>query len=170
MKISEQIFQILEQTKIEIQRRMEERNINATGRTSLSFRVERSGSVISLKAGGDSPQWGGRTAPIESIELGRGPGGDYLKLRPIIVKWTVDKGLRIPAPNPREEESIRWAISTVIARKIVREGTRRYQKPEDVYSTPVNEATAKIRQTLTDGINAIFHGIIGGNIDKNTNF
>lgn len=162
MTTEEQVFHILEATKAEIQRRMAERNINASGRTSLSFRVEKNGTRISLIGGGDSPQWGGKTAPIESLELGRGPGGDYLKIRPRIVRWTIDKGFRINATSPREEESIRWAISTVIARNIVLQGTRRYREHENVYSTPVNDASAKIRETLTREINAIFHDIIQG--------
>lgn len=162
MTAEEQVFHILESAKEEIQRRMEVRDINATGRTSLSFRVEKDGTRISLIGGGDSPQWGGKTAPIESLELGRGPGGDYLKIRPAIVRWTVDKGWRIPASNPREEDSIRWAIATVIAKNIVLQGTRRYRQNEDIYSTPVNQASEQIRKTLTSGINAIFHDIISG--------
>lgn len=162
MTVDEQIVKVLEDVKNEIQRRMAEANENATGRTSLSFRVQRDGTRISLIGGGDSQRWGGRTAPIESLELGRGPGGDYKRLRPIIVKWTVDKGWDFNAPTPKEEESIRWAVSTIIAKRITAEGTRRYRKHEDIYSTPVQEGATRIRSIVNADLRTFIREIVAG--------
>lgn len=169
MTVDEQIVQILEETKKEIQRRMAEAGENASGRTSLSFRVQRDGTRISLIGGGDSQRWGGRTAPIESLELGRGPGGDYKRLRPIIVKWTVDKGWDFNAPTPKEEESIRWAVSTIIAKRITAEGTRRYRQPEDIYSTPVREGAARIRSIVSTDLRRFLTEIVAGRTIETTN-
>lgn len=162
MTIDEQITAVLEDAKTEIQRRMAERGINATGRTSLSFRVEKDGTRISLIGGGDSQRWGGKTAPIDSVEIGRGPGGDYKQLRPAIVKRTIAKGFNFQASDPREEESIRWAVSTVIAKRITAEGTRRHREPEDVYSTPTQTAAAAIRSIINADIKTMLSEIVGG--------
>lgn len=160
--IDEQIKSILDDTKKEIQRRMQEEGENASGRTSLSMRVQKDGTKISLIGGGDSSRWGGKTAPIETLQIGRPPGGDYKKLCPIIVRWTVDKNFSINASSPKEEDSIRWAISTVIAKKIVTQGTERHRRHVDIYTTPVSEAADKIRKIVSEDLQTFLREIVAG--------
>lgn len=160
MIIDDSIVQVLEETKETIQANLEAKNINATGRTSLSFRVLRRDKKILLVAGGDSQAWGGRTAPVESLEVGRGPGGDYKQLRPIIVRWSIAKGLKLSGVNASEEESHRWAFATIVAKNIVARGTRRYNHHEDVYSSELEDAKKKLRSMIIHDVSNLMHSII----------
>ena len=160
MIIDDSIVKVLEETKEKIQYNLEAKNINATGRTSLSFRVLRREKKILLVAGGDSQAWGGRTAPVESLEVGRGPGGDYKQLRPIIVRWSIAKGIKLSGANASEEESHRWAFATIVAKNIVARGTRRHSKHEDVYSSELEEAKNKLRSVISTEIKNMMSSII----------
>lgn len=160
MMIDDSIVNVLEETKAKIQANLEAKNINATGRTSLSFRVVRRDKKIMLVAGGDSHAWGGSTAPVESLEVGRGPGGDYKQLRPIIVRWSIAKGLKLSGVTAKDEESHRWAFATIVAKNIVARGTRRHSKHEDVYSNELEEAKNKLRSVITEDVRNIMSSII----------
>lgn len=160
MSIEKKITDVLEETKTKIQSNLERKGINATGRTSLSFRVRKQDNHIQLVAGGDSQAWGGRTAPVESLEVGRGPGGDYKQLRPIIVRWSIAKGLKLSGATAKEEESHRWAFSTIVAKNIVTRGTRRYNHHEDVYSSELEDAKQKIRSIIIKDVSNLMHSII----------
>lgn len=160
MQVEETIIGILKETGDTIRENMEAKGINATGRTSLSVRVRKVGNLLELVGGGDSQKWGGRTAPFETIEIGRGPGGDYKKIRPAIYFWTVAKEMDF------ESDSHRWAVATNIAKGIVEHGTRRYNTHEDVYTSVVRDAADKIREQLQ---RIILGAISSENVITNTN-
>lgn len=164
MQVEEVVIGILKTTAANIRQNMESKGINATGRTSLSVRVRKVGSDLELVGGGDSQAWGGKTAPFETIEIGRKPGGDYKQLRGAIYYWTIAKGFDF------DDSSHRWAVSTNIAKNIVAHGTRRYSQHEDVYTTEVKEASEKIRAELFDGVAGAFRQAIADfNIATKTN-
>lgn len=164
MQVEEIIIGVLNETRDKIRENMEAKGINATGRTSLSVRVRKVGDDLELVGGGDSHAWGGKTAPFESIEIGRGPGGDYKQLRGSIYYWTIAKDMDF------ESDSHRWAVATNISKGIVEHGTRRFSHHEDVYSTEVKEAAEKIRTELAEGVMGVFRQAIEAfNIETKTN-
>ena len=133
----------------EIRANMSSEGVNASGRTSESLRVEDRGGSIVLVMGGDESKYG-RTAPLETLQIGSKPGlrGDWFKS--VIVQWTRDKGMTF------ENESHRWAVSTIIARNIEESGTARYKSPIVIYSDVVEKTKAKIQSLLYKDIeNAI---------------
>lgn len=154
MQVEEIIIGILNETAGNIRQNMADKGINATGRTSLSVRVRKVGTDLELVGGGDSQAWGGKTAPFETIEIGRGPGGDYKKLRGSIYYWTIAKDMDF------DTDSHRWAVATNISKNIVAHGTRRYSQHEDVYTTEVKDAAEKIRAELADGVMGAFRQAI----------
>ena len=127
----------------DIRLNMANEGVNASGRTSASLRVEDRGKSIVLVIGGDRSIYG-NTAPLETLEIGSRPGirGDWFKS--VIHQWTIDKGMAF------ENESHRWAVSTVIARNIELEGTNRHRNPIDVYSTVTKSTTENIRSLIVD--------------------
>lgn len=127
--------------------------VNASGRTSASLRVEDRGDKVVLVIGGDRAKYG-RTAPLETLEIGSRPGmrGDWFKS--VIVQWTRDKGLTF------ENESHRWAVSTIIARNIEAEGTARHRNPIDVYSSVVDKTTSGIRSLIAADFRQALHTMI----------
>lgn len=143
MNIEQTIIDILNDAKVAMQSRMEEENENATGNTSRSFRVEIADGHIMLKAGGNQD---GRTAPIETLETGRPPGGRWQSIRWFIYQWTIDKGIQT------ENDSHRWAIATTIARNICAFGTERYSDNVDIFTTPRTNAAEAIRAQLNSTI------------------
>lgn len=124
-----------------IRANMENQGVNASGRTSESLRVEDRGSSIALVIGGDRSKYG-RTAPLETLEVGSRPGrrGDWFKS--VIHQWTIEKGMSF------ESDSHRWAVSTIIARNIEESGTARHRSPIVVYSDVVNNTTDGIRSLI----------------------
>lgn len=155
--IEDQIIAVLEQTKAEIQANMQARNINASGRTSASLRVEKYEGGIRLVGGTngthpikDAPSvagiYGSDTAPIPTLEFGRKRGGVPRGFYYIIREWTREKGL------PFASESDRSTFAYFVARKIANEGTKRNTNPVDVYGTPVQTAIARINAILSDGM------------------
>lgn len=164
MQIEEQIIGVLTDTRDRIRETMEEKGINATGRTSLSIRVRKVGNAIQLVGGGESSAWGGAAAPFETIEIGNGPGGDYHRLRIPIYKWTNYKGMTFM------DDSHRWAVSTNIAKNIVEKGTRRYRNHEDVYTSDVLKTADELRKKLFDGVREeLLLAVSSINVETNTN-
>lgn len=137
---------IMEKAKAEIQATMAAEDINASGRTSKSFRVERYGSGIRLVMGGT----GERTAPLETLEVGRPkgnvPGGFHMTkagvrdvsktFKAILIRWAAEKGI----------PDFGWGRATIIGRRIADQGTKRHAHPVEVYSIPVMKAKADIEK------------------------
>lgn len=147
----------LEKAKAEIQANMEAKNINATGNTSRSFRVERYDGGVRLVMGGTAQ----RTAPLATLEVGRPPGNvpggfvitkagvrDVSKtFKAILIQWAKDKGLG----------DIGWGAATMIGRKIAEQGTRRYTNHEDVYSSVVLEVSEGVAKDIVKSVTAFLH-------------
>lgn len=120
---------------------MESKGVNASHRTSNSLRVEDRGDSIVLVIGGDRSKYG-RTAPLETLEIGSRNGVRGAWFKSIIHQWTIDKGMVF------ENDSHRWAVSTLIARKIEEEGTNRHRSPIDIYSSVVQDTMSNLRTLL----------------------
>ena len=125
----------------EIRANMSSAGENASGRTSASLRVEDRGDSVVLVIGGDRSKYG-KTAPLDTLEIGSRPGlrGDWFKS--VIHQWTIDKGMTF------ENESHRWAVSTVIARNIEESGTARHRNHVDIYSSTTDRVFTNIRSTI----------------------
>ena len=103
-----------------------ERWINASGRSSDAFKVERDGDKVTLVYRGDD------VAPLFSIQDGT------TGIAPIsaIERWLSDKGLNL---NP-------WAVRTNIKK---RGGTERHVTPQDwVIQPAIDEAMESLRRDL----------------------
>lgn len=151
---------ILEDAKRKIQAEMVAKDINASGRTSQSIRVEREGTHVRLVIGGEEY----RTAPLETLEVGRPPGpveGGFRvtkagvmdvsnTFKAILVQWAKDKGIA----------NFGWGRATLLGRRIAQEGTLRHKRPVEVYSVAVTEAADEIaisaRVAITDAIHDAF--------------
>ena len=135
------ILKELDKSAEEIRANMESEGVNASGRTSRSLRSEDRGKSLVLVIGGDESAFG-RTAPLETLEIGSRPGvrGDWFKS--IIHQWTIDKGMVF------QDESHRWAVSTIIARNIEAEGTERHRNPIDIYTSVVARTKEGIRSVI----------------------
>ena len=152
MTIEETIAQTLEKAAQRIRANMSAKNINASHRTERSMRVEQKPSHISLVIGGE------RTAPLQTLEIGRPAGnvpGGFSSLlaktgpfagRPdvsntfkaILIQWAKDKGV----------QDFGWAQATGLGRRIAYKGTRRHEQPEDVYTSVVKETVAELTQLI----------------------
>lgn len=164
MTLQEDILRVLETAKAEIQANMASKGVNASGRTSRGFRVEKDADGMRLVLAHDEtatieckPRGFGSvtvgTAPLSTLEIGR-PGGKVPRgFYYIIKQWTRDKGLQFAS------ESERQTFSYFTARKIVKEGTRRHVQPTDVWSTPVNKAMTEIRKDIRKSILAEIHAV-----------
>ena len=86
--IKKQVAERLSQAVAEIQASMAEGNINASGRTSASFRVVETEDGLQLVGGGRD------TAPIWTLEVGRRPGNVPAGFTAILEQWSRDKGLQ----------------------------------------------------------------------------
>lgn len=140
------ILKELDKAAEEIQANMSSQGVNASGRTSRSLRSEDRGNHLVLVIGGDRNMFG-RTAPLETLEIGSRPGVRVRPGRPdwfasIIHQWTIDKGMSFSS------DSHRWAVSTVIARNIEERGTGRYRNPIDVYTSVVGRTKDAIRSVI----------------------
>jgi len=114
MTFDAQIRQIMHEAVNHIRRRLEEKNINASGRTSESFQVRRvsEGKYQII-------QYGSRIAPAETLEKGRPAGKVPKGFYYILKQWSIDKGLNF------ESERERGTFAYFLARRIAREGTMR---------------------------------------------
>lgn len=163
--LKDEIIKVLEDTRAEIQARMQARNINASGRTSASLRVVDETTVFRLVGGGKD------SAPFPTVEVGRGPGGvpggfkGEIKtgkyagkpdvsntFKYILIKWAEEKGIA----------DFGWGQATVAGRRIAYEGTKRNKAHEDIYSTAVNNAKTKLRDVLQRGLSQTLRSIVGG--------
>lgn len=146
---------VLQLAKGDIQRRMADEDINASGRTSASFRVVKEDGHIMLVMGGE------KTAPLQTLEVGRPagnvPGGFVLTkagtvdvsntFKAILIQWAKDKGI----------PDFGWGHATMLGRRIAREGTIRHSRPVDVYTSIVLDVADKVKadavRSITTAIN-----------------
>ena len=150
MTIDEQIVALLERAKDDIQLRMEQEDINASGRSSRSFRVVRYDGGVRLVYGGAD------TAPLGTLEVGR-PGGnvpggfvttkagvrDVSKtFKAILIRWAAEKGIA----------DFGWGRATMLGRRIAEQGTLRHIQPVDVYTSIVMETAERVK----DGLRSVF--------------
>lgn len=157
------IIRILEQAKAEIQANMQARQVNASGRTSASIRVEVYDGGVRLLGGYEgvhsipnSPGiYGSDTAPIQTLEFGRKGGGVPKGLYYILREWSKEKGIRFAS------EQERGTFAYFLARKIAREGTARNKENKDIYSTPVEKAKAEVNKTVRATISNTFAAAFG---------
>ena len=153
----DRVGKLLDAAKDDIQARMAAEDINASGRTSRSFRVERYDGGIRLVMGGTDE----RTAPLETLEVGRPagnvPGGFRMTkagvldvsntFKAILVEWAKAKGIA----------DFGWGKATIVGRRIAAEGTLRHTNPVNVYSQAVLDAEDKIKKDVRVTITALIH-------------
>lgn len=153
MRIEEQIQTILDNAADGIRQKLATKGINASGRTSAAIGVHQIASGFQLGKFSN----GSRTAPIETLEIGRPAGAVPHGFKSIIYQWTIDKGITT------ESNSHRWAIATQIAKKIRDEGTERHKHHVDVYSTITKEAARDIASDIRNLVSAEISQIIQTN-------
>lgn len=134
------IVQLLEQAKADIQTSMAANGVNATGRTSDSFHVVESDGHIMLVMGGDG------TAPLATLEIGRAGGKVPYDFQQILFDWSKDKGISFP--DDRQRKTFAWFLS----QKIAREGTKRHKNNVDVYSTIVHDTVEKLKPAIVQAV------------------
>ena len=155
--VLDRVEAILNEARDAIRAEMAAKNINATGNTSRSFRVERYDGGIRLVMGGESYP----TAPLETLEVGR-PGGNVPggfrmtkagvldvsnTFKAILVEWAKAKGIA----------DFGWGKATIVGRRIAAEGTLRHTNPVNVYSQAVLDAEDKIKKDVRVTITALIH-------------
>ena len=157
IEIEIKMTEILERAKQRIQDNLAANGINASGRTSRSFRVERYDGGVRLVMGGTAE----RTAPLSTLEVGR-PGGNVPggfrvtkvgvvdvsnTFKAILVQWARDK--HIP--------DFGWAEATILGRRIADQGTNRHRNSVDVYSSVVLDAVREAGEEVVKSITAFIH-------------
>lgn len=118
----------LELLREQIKANMEREGENASGRTSRSIVVESDEGVTRLVGGGEG------CAPLATLESGYKGAVSFGRL----FQWSKDKGIEFDSDKERRK------FTFLLKRKIAREGTRRYNKHVDVYTTPVAQAVDEI--------------------------
>lgn len=153
MTLEQDILRVLNQAKAEIQSNMANKGINASGRTSRGFAVEKYDGGIRLVLRHDEtaqveckPRGFGSvtvgTAPLSTLEIGR-PGGKVPRgFYYMIKQWTRDKGLVFGT------ESERQTFSYFTARKIAKLGTKRNTQHVEVYSLAMENARKEIENDI----------------------
>lgn len=141
----DEIVAILERAKADIQARLAEEGINASGRSSASLRVEAYDGGVRLMYGNPD------TAPFETLEVGR-PGGPVPRgFTDILVQWSRDKGIAF------DTERERRSFAYLLGRRIEREGTLRHHSPVDVYTTIVTDTAEAIKADLKVMVTELIH-------------
>lgn len=144
--IIDKVANILEGVKAEMQAEMQAKGINASGRTSSSLRVERYEAGVRLVMG---PV--GEAAPLATLEVGRKGGKVPSGFVAVIEQWSRDKGLTFPSDGDRRR------FSYLTARKIAMKGTRRYEKPVEVYSEAVSRGAEEVRKLVAAEVTQYVH-------------
>lgn len=139
---------ILDECRVEIQRNMADNDINASGRTSASFKVEKYAGGVRLVSRGED------IAPFASIENGNPP--TWLS-RNVLRQWVIEK--RIVFNSEEERERFVWNLQ----QKIGWEGTERYRQPNNSITTPpITEAVEKLKEAtktmILKEITSVIHG------------
>ena len=134
------IVNLLEQAKSDIQAQMASQNINASGRTSDSFHVVEADGHIMLVMGGHG------TAPLATLEIGRGAGKIPYGFIDILVEWSIAKGIYFP--DNRQRKTFAWFLS----QKIKDKGTLRHTAPKDIYSTIVHDAVEQLKPMIVQAV------------------
>lgn len=147
MDIADIVIEVLEEAKQRIQDNMAAKDINASGRTSRSFRIERYNGGVRLVMGGT----GEPTAPLETLEVGRPAGPIPSNMTDILVQWSKDKGI------PFDRESQRRSFAYLLGRRIEREGTLRHKHNEDIYTTVVMDTAESIVGEVTVAVTKKIH-------------
>lgn len=148
---------ILNLAKDAILAEMDAKDINASGRTAKSFEVVKYDNGVRLQMGGT----GERTAPLETLEIGR-PGGNVPggfrttkagvqdvsnTFKAILVQWAKDKGI----------QDFGWGAATMLGRRIAADGTLRHSNPTNVYSEAVIRAANEVRNYAAAQVTALIH-------------
>ena len=147
MDIADIVIEVLEEAKQRVQDNMAAKDINASGRTSRSFRIERYNGGVRLVMGGT----GEPTAPLETLEVGRPAGPIPSNMTDILIQWSRDKGI------PFDRESQRRSFAYLLGRRIEREGTLRHKHNEDIYTTVVMETAESIVGEVTVAVTKKIH-------------
>lgn len=147
MDIADIVIEVLEEAKQRVQDNMAAKDINASGRTSRSFRIERYNGGVRLVMGGT----GEPTAPLETLEVGRPAGPIPSNMTDILVQWSKDKGI------PFDRESQRRSFAYLLGRRIEREGTLRHKHNEDIYTTVVMDTAESIVGEVTVAVTKKIH-------------
>lgn len=142
------IEMILDECRVEIQRNMADNDINASGRTSASFKVEKYAGGVRLVSRGED------IAPFSSIENGNPP--TWLS-RNVLRQWVIEKGIEFNSEEERER--FVWNLQ----QKIGWEGTERYRQPNNSITTPpITEAVEKLKEAtktmILKEITSVIHG------------
>ena len=152
MEIEAKVTELLEDAKQRIQDNLATMGINASGRTSRSFRVERYDGGVRLVMGGTAD----RTAPLSTLEVGR-PGGNVPggfrvtkagivdvsnTFKAILVRWAAEKGIA----------DFGWGAATMLGRRIADRGTNRHRNHDDVYTSVVMQTAEEVK----DGLRSVF--------------
>lgn len=127
---NEAVRRCLEEIRASIAANMQEMGRNATGESVASLNVrmnERGGALYGAE------QW--RT--METGNKGFVPVG-------VIFDWSLAKGLSF------QDERARWSFSYAVQYNIRYYGTRLFRlgRPQDIYTTAINEAVAKLYKEL----------------------
>lgn len=133
----DEIVRILDECRVEIQANMAREGVNASGRTSESFRFEEYDGGVRLVMGG------GDTAPFLSIEYGNEPQFvDFDKL----LQWSADKGIVM-------DDDERVSFVGALQRRIAREGTLRFSQPNETITTPpIERAVDELGDAVRDSV------------------
>lgn len=139
---------ILDECRVEIQRNMADNDINASGRTSASFKVETYAGGVRLVSRGDN------IAPFASIENGNPP---IWLSRNVLRQWMIEKGIEFNSEEDRER--FVWNLQ----QKIGWEGTERHRNPNhDITTPPITETVEKLKEAtkkmILKEITSAIHG------------
>ena len=157
IEIEIKMTEILERAKQRIKDNLAANGINASGRTSRSFRVERYDGGVRLVMGGTAE----RTAPLSTLEVGRPggnvPGGFRVTKAGVVDVSNTFKGILIQWAREKHIPDFGWAEATILGRRIAEQGTNRHRNPVDVYSSVVLDAVREAGEEVVKSITAFIH-------------
>lgn len=157
IEIEIKMTEILERAKQRIQDNLAAKGINASGRTSRSFRVEHYDGGVRLVMGGTAE----RTAPLSTLEVGRPggnvPGGFRVTKAGVVDVSNTFKGILIQWARDKHIPDFGWAEATILGRRIADQGTNRHRNPEDVYSSVVQDAVREAGEEAVKSITVFIH-------------
>ena len=132
-ELKKQIGVILIVAMADIRNNMENKGINASGRTSSSLKVESYDKGIRLVSSGEN------IAPFGTLEVGRKGSKVPKGFAQILYQWSIDKAISF------DKDRERRTFAYLLARKIAREGTERHRNPRtDIYSEVIKKVVQDI--------------------------